>query len=145
MTGEFAIGVHAAVFLSCRRGVHSSEEIAASVCTNPARVRKVLSCLKKAGLVETKEGSEGGYAFSGNDDAVGLDMIADALGVSFVSVSWRKDHGDPECLIASGMDAVMGEIYDSLNLACRSRLRDITIGDIRRRIFPEVHHADIES
>lgn len=135
MTGEFAIGVHAAVFLSSRGGVHSSEEIAESVCTNPARVRKVLLGLKRAGLVETKEGSDGGYAFCRDEGAVNLCMIADALETTFVSEPWRKDHGNLDCLIASGMAEVMEGLYRSLDESCRERLRRITVMDVKKRIF----------
>ena len=61
MTGEFAIAVHALVYLNHKKEVLSSDELAANVCTNPARVRKVMAKLKKAGLLSTKEGAEGGY------------------------------------------------------------------------------------
>ena len=60
MTGEFAVGVHALVFLNHKKTVVSSEMVAENVCTNPARVRKILASLKKAGLVSTKEGLDGG-------------------------------------------------------------------------------------
>ena len=65
MTGEFGVAIHALVFLNHRAQNLSSEEISSNICTNPARVRKVLSKLKKAGLVETKEGIDGGYSFFG--------------------------------------------------------------------------------
>ena len=36
--------------------------LAENICTNPSRVRRVLAKLKKAGLVQTKEGrQDGGY------------------------------------------------------------------------------------
>lgn len=37
----------------------SSEVLAENICTNPARVRKVMAQLKRAGLVETHEGAVG--------------------------------------------------------------------------------------
>ena len=135
MTSEFTIAVHALVFLNHKQEVLSSEALAENVCTNPARIRKVLSGLKKAGLVETKEGIDGGYHFSADAQSVNLGMVADALGVSFVSASWKT--GDPHmaCLIASGMDQVMGGIYRELDDICHARLRQITIADIDNYIF----------
>ena len=63
MNAEFAVAVHSLVFLARRGGTSTSEEIARSVCTHPARVRKVLSRLKKAQLVSSREGhQDGGYA-----------------------------------------------------------------------------------
>ena len=63
MTSEFTIAVHALVFLNHKKESKSSEELAKNVCTHPARIRKVMARLKKAGLVKTKEGIDGGYSF----------------------------------------------------------------------------------
>ena len=63
MTSEFAIAVHALVYLNHKGETVSSEALAENICTNPARVRKVMAKLKKAGLVATKEGVDGGYHF----------------------------------------------------------------------------------
>lgn len=135
MTSEFTIAVHALVFLNHKGELLSSEAVAQNVCTNPARVRKVLSRLKKAGLVETREGLEGGYRFAGDPDQVDLCTVADALEVDFVSASWRTGNPDMKCLIASGMDGVMSQIYGKLDQCCRERLREIHIADIDRHIF----------
>lgn len=65
MNSDFCVAVHALVYLNRRGCVLSSEELARNICTNPARVRKVLARMKKDGLVETKEGSSGGgYRFA---------------------------------------------------------------------------------
>lgn len=135
MTSEFTVAVHALVFLNHRQDTQSSESVAKNVCTNPARIRKILSCLKKAGLVETKEGIDGGYHFCKDPEAVNLRMVADALGMSFVSATWKT--GDPHmaCLIASGMDRVMSGIYRELDEKCRERLKQISIADIDGYLF----------
>ena len=57
------MAVHALVYLYHRGTTVSSEVLAKNICTNPARVRKVMAQLKKAGFVETKEGTAGGYRF----------------------------------------------------------------------------------
>ena len=60
MNRAFCVAVHALICLNRRQEQLSSEELARSICTNPARVRKIMAGLKRAGLVETKEGNEGG-------------------------------------------------------------------------------------
>ena len=63
--------------MSHRGGTLSSEELARNICTNPARVRKVLARMKKDGLVETKEGSSGGgYRFAKGAGEVSLAQVA---------------------------------------------------------------------
>ena len=61
MNSEFTIAVHCLVFLSMRsESMANSEDLSRSVGTHPARVRKVLSVLRKHGYLATKEGAHGG-------------------------------------------------------------------------------------
>ena len=68
MDSSFNLAVHALVCLSHSGRSLSSEALAENICTNPTRVRRVLAGLKKAGMVETREGLDGGYP--GNAGAV---------------------------------------------------------------------------
>ena len=49
MTSEFGMAVHALTFLNHKGEMVSSEVLAENICTNPARVRKVMAKLKRAG------------------------------------------------------------------------------------------------
>jgi len=135
MTSEFAIAVHTLVFLN-HKGTHqNSDKIAENVCTNPATIRKILSQLKKAGLVETKEGSDGGFAFMLDPDKVSLDKVLEAVADKPVAVSKRTGNIDLDCQISSNMGFIMDQIYDMMNLACAQRLSEITVSDIDKQIF----------
>ena len=135
MKSDFCVAVHALVYLNHKEKVLSSEELADNICTNPARVRKVMASLKGAGLVETKEGYVGGYRFALDASKVDLTRIADALGIRFVCTNWRSGDQDNPCLVASGMADIMDGILDDLDNCCRERLRSMTIADIDREIF----------
>lgn len=135
MTSDYCVAVHALVYLNHKAKVLPSEELAENICTNPARVRKVMAKLKKAGFVKTKEGSEGGYLFDQDADQVTLDQIAQALEIRFVDTAWKSGDTDMKCLVASGMAGLMDEIFDDLNEQCRKRLKEITIGTLDHRIF----------
>ncbi|MDO5115612.1 MAG: Rrf2 family transcriptional regulator [Synergistaceae bacterium] len=135
MTGEFAIAVHALVYLNHKGCCLSSEELAKNVCTNPARIRMVMGKLKAAGLVATKEGSSGGYSFTGDPGAVTLLDVSEAVNARFIGPAWRSGDMDMECLIASGMANIMDGIYSDMEKQCRRHLRDITVGDIDGMIF----------
>ena len=135
MTSDYCVAVHALVYLNHKAKVLSSEELAENICTHPARVRKVMAKLKKAGFVKTKEGSEGGYLFDQDADRVTLDQIAQALEIRFVDTAWKSGDTDMKCLVASGMAGLMDEIFDDLNEQCRKRLKEITIGTLDHRIF----------
>ncbi len=135
MTSEFAIAVHALVYLNHKGETVSSEALAENICTNPARVRKVMAKLKKAGLVATKEGVDGGYHFIKAPAEVTLRRIDEAVDVRLVSACWKPGDREKACLVASGMGDIMDDIYSDLDELCRRRLGEITIADIDRKIF----------
>ena len=137
MTSEFAVAVHALVYLNHKGQTLSSEALAENVCTNPARIRKVMSKLKRAGLVSTKEGMDGGYHFSGDASAVTLRMVCDAVDAKLVSACWKPGNEEMECLVASGMGNILDGIYAELDELCRERLARTTIRDIDEHIFGE--------
>ena len=135
MTSEFAIAVHALVYLNHKGETVSSEALAENICTNPARVRKVMAKLKKAALVATKEGVDGGYHFIKAPAEVTLRRIDEAVDVRLVSACWKPGDREKACLVASGMGDIMDDIYSDLDELCRRRLGEITIADIDRKIF----------
>lgn len=135
MNSEFGIAVHALVFLNHKACTLSSADLAANICTNPARVRKIMAQLKKSGLVSTREGLDGGYHFEGNPDELSLDQISQALDATFVSSCWKSGSLDMDCLVASGMGSILDQIYSELDALCKERLKHITISDIDRQIF----------
>ena len=56
MNSEFIIALHALAYLRHRNTNVSSEELAKSICTNPARIRKVMAKLKKSRIAGNKRG-----------------------------------------------------------------------------------------
>ena len=64
MNGDHSLAVHALVYLDHRATHLPSQILAENICTNAARVRKVMRPLASAGLIATKEGAEGGYALA---------------------------------------------------------------------------------
>ena len=141
MNSEFSVAVHSLVFLNHRGTTLSSEELAKNVCTNPARIRKIMAKLKKAELVATKEGIDGGYHFIRDPSTVTLREVSEALEMRFVSATWQSGDTDMKCLIASGMAAIMDDIYGQLDQLCQVHLDGITIQMIENLIF---HHETQE-
>lgn len=135
MTGEFSIAAHAIVYLNHRGTTIKSGELAKNICTNPARVRKVLSKLVQHGIVLVKEGAEGGYSFHRDPRAITLCDLLDALGEQPISPLYHTGDHDLPCLVASGMAGVMDGIVSALNAVSREKLKGITIADLDFQIF----------
>lgn len=135
MTSEFNIAIHALAFLNHRQCTVASEALAANICTNPARVRKVMARLKQAGLVETHAGAEGGYRFTRKASEVTLREIGSAVSAQYVGAVWHSGDTHKECLVASGMAGMMDEVYAELNALCAEHLAHITLADVDARLF----------
>ena len=131
----YSIAVHGLVFLNHKAESVTSEQLAENICTNPARVRKVMTKLKRAGLVETREGHVGGYSFHKKPEDVTLAEVGRAMECVFVDTNWKSGDTDMNCLICSGMAGVMDDIYHQLNERCYQKLEAITIADIDDIIF----------
>ncbi|HWR23884.1 MAG TPA: Rrf2 family transcriptional regulator [Feifaniaceae bacterium] len=134
MTGEFGVAIHALVFLNRKQSIICSDLLAKSVCTNPARVRKVLSKLKAAKLVGAKEGPEGGYFMVLPAEDITLDRVLFALNLEVVSGIYGGADTDAKCAVASGMADAMEALRVSLNDRCTKYLKTVTVADIDAEI-----------
>ncbi len=135
MNGEFNAAVHALVCMSHKGSLLSSEALAANICTNPARVRKIMAKLKSAGVVTSKEGPEGGYSAALPADKITLALVAQAVDARFITPGWHSGDVDMKCLIASGMAGLLDEVYGRMDALSQGYLANITIADLEGRIF----------
>lgn len=134
MNGTFNLAVHALVYLSHCNCSLSSEKLAENICTNAARVRKIMSGLKKAGIVETHEGQDGGYKLKKDAGTLTLEDVADAVNADFVSCRWHSGNMEKNCCISAGFGVAMDELYGELNKQCRDYLSEITIRDMEKKL-----------
>ena len=137
MDSSFNLAVHALVCLSHSGRSLSSETLAENICTNPTRVRRVLAGLKKAGMVETREGLDGGYRLCTDPAALSLRQVAEAVNTRFVDCAWHSGDIDRDCAICSGMAGVMDALYRQMNEQCAAYLSRITITDIETQLFTQ--------
>ena len=118
MDSSFNLAVHALVCLSHSGRSLSSEALAENICTNSTRVRRVLAGLKKAGMVETREGLDGGYRLTADPASLSLRQVAEAVNTRFVDCAWHSGDIDRNCAICSGMAGVMDTLYRQMNEQC---------------------------
>lgn len=101
----------------------TSDEIAENVCTNPARIRKIMAKLKKAGLVATREGPvHGGYQFVGDPRTTSLFTVFNAVEEKVIQPSWQSGNPEMNCFIASGMAGVIDGVFEEMDKRCKDYL-----------------------
>ncbi|WP_166244726.1 Rrf2 family transcriptional regulator [Paenibacillus turpanensis] len=135
MNSEFIIAVHSLVFLTYIPGqMATSETIAENVCTHPARIRKVMSCLRKNGFVKTKEGIGGGYILDCNPDEVTLGQVYRAVSCGTLKPGWCSGDSEQACMISSNIKHVMDEVFLDAETQLETYLNGHTVSSILQRI-----------
>ncbi|MBR2565890.1 MAG: Rrf2 family transcriptional regulator [Paenibacillus sp.] len=135
MNSEFTIAVHCLVFLSMRsESMANSEDLSRSVGTHPARVRKVLSVLRKHGYLATKEGAHGGYLLSRPSEEIKLGEVYRLVAGGSLGPSWCSGESGSPCRVSSNMQGVMGAIYDGGEEALSAYFDRISIRDVKQSI-----------
>jgi DNA-binding IscR family transcriptional regulator len=137
VTAQFPVAVHALVFLLHKGELTSSEKLAANICTNPARVRKVMAMLCRAGLAGCRQGKSSGYFPRPDGECITLRAVMEALSERPLSMSWSSGDEKQACPICSGMGREMDRLYDELNEDCLRSLEKVTIGSISADLFQE--------
>lgn len=138
MNSEFNIAVHCLTLLSLKKDhMANSDEIAKSVCTHPARVRKVLGLLRKQGYVITKEGVGGGYMLNVNSSDVTLGDLYRLLARGSLQPSWCSGGGESPCVVSDRIQDIMDRIYGGGELALERHYDNITLLDVTRDIQAE--------
>lgn len=131
------------MFLYHKRTVLSSDDLAQNICTNPVRVRRVLSRLAQANLLETRRGSaHGGYRYP-EGQRVTLAQIAHVFGGNFVQANWHSGDREDACPICSGMSRYTDDLYAALNARCTLYLDSLTVADVEQALFQ--HQAEVSS
>ncbi|MDO7906732.1 Rrf2 family transcriptional regulator [Paenibacillus sp. JX-17] len=135
MTSEFTIAVHCLVLLSMKqKEMATSDCLAASVSTHPARVRKVLSLLRKQGYVTTREGASGGYQLAIAEDELTLGDLYHLLSEGSLKPNWCSGQKNSPCEVGSNMTDVMEQIYCGGESVLRDYFSRITLQDVREQI-----------
>lgn len=128
---RFAFAVHVLAVLARQGAVgrSCSDKLARSVNTNPVVIRRLLSQLRRAGLVETQKGSSGGATLSRLPETITLDSIYRAVEPQ-PSFGTHRQQPNQRCPVGAGIERVLDEIFSSAQAALESELARRTLGDV---------------
>ncbi|MGG6313762.1 Rrf2 family transcriptional regulator [Paenibacillus macerans] len=133
MNSEFTVAVHCLLFLETREErMANSEQIAASVATHPARVRKVLSLLRKHGYVTTKEGVGGGYLLKAELDCISLGDLYRIFALGSLHPGWCSGSEHSNCAISSNIHDVMDHIFGGAERELEAYFDRLRMCDVKR-------------
>jgi len=127
---RFSVGVHILTLLVVQGGVPTSSDfIAASVNTNPALIRRLLTQLSKAGLTKSQMGSGGGALLARAPESITLRDVYEAMNEDGELVAMHQGP-NPSCPVGRNIEALLvGRIHNA-EAALKAQLAQTTIADL---------------
>jgi Rrf2 family protein len=131
---RFRTAVHAlAVIAYVDQHQATSDQIAASVATDASVVRRLLSTLRDAGLVQAVEGRAGGYVLGRSANRISLLDVYRAVGPeTLFAIPERKPN--PSCPVGAQIHGVLDEPLDAAHAALEHRLGETSLADVMARM-----------
>jgi len=130
---RLTVAVHALAWLALaqRQGhdVLTSDQVAASVNTNPVIIRRCLGDLRRAGLVRVRRGAGAGWSLAREPDQITLLEVHDAVGPEPV---FGLHHTEPnlECPVGHGIRPALDQVYGGVERAMRRELALVSVAEV---------------
>ncbi len=136
MTGNsrFAVSVHILAYLAYRQGAAvPSAEMAGSVSTNPVVIRRLLSALVKARLVNTQKGATGGFSLASTPQNISLLDI-------YRAVEPDPNHGlrtftpNQKCPVGAKIETIIHSVFFKAQAGMEAELARVTLAAIDQEL-----------
>lgn len=129
-----AVHVLAWMALARQRGLEllTSDQVAASMNTNPVIIRRSLGDLRRAGLVDVRHGAGAGWSLAREPGEIALLDVYDAVEQEPL---FRLHRTEPnlECPVGKGIRPALGQVYGGVEKAVRRELDRTSIADVLRQ------------
>lgn len=117
----------------------TSDELAASVGTNPVVVRRILSQLKAAGLVDSRRGAGGGTVLARDPKRITLRQAYEAVEGAEAQILGRHAHGvGSTCRVAPVIVEYLESVYAEVEATMLERLDAVTVDAMSREIVDRI-------
>jgi Rrf2 family protein len=132
---RLTIAVHALAWMALAQrrghGLLTSDQVAASVNTNPVIIRRSLGDLRLAGLVDVRHGAGAGWSLARAPEEITLLDVYDAVEQEPIFAMHRTEP-NLECPVGRGIRPALGHVYGGVERALRQELSRTTIADVLR-------------
>jgi len=117
--------------LAQRRGhtVLTSDQVAASVNTNPVIIRRSLGDLGRAGLVRVRHGAGAGWSLARAPEEITLLEVYDAVGQES-PFGMHRTEPNLECPVGKGIRPALSQIYAGIERTVRHELALVSVADV---------------
>lgn len=129
MNSDFTLAIHSLSYLALQSDrMSTSEAISESAGVHPVRIRKVLSLLKKHGIIKSKEGTGGGFIFAQDLSEVNLWDIYKIT--SEGALQPKCPESNEKCIVGANMQRVLCTIFFGAEEHLGVYLKEYTIKEV---------------
>lgn len=131
---QFSDAIHILTYIEIYKNTDllSSEMIAKSVETNPANIRKIMSQLKKSGLIITQIGKPNPTLAKQPEAITLLDIYKSIEGnTNLIQVDPKTN---PNCIVGANIQAVLNEKYDALQKKVEEEMNEIILDTLIHKV-----------
>ncbi|MGH8834138.1 MAG: Rrf2 family transcriptional regulator [Actinomycetes bacterium] len=143
---RLTIAVHALTWMALAKhrglAVLTSDQVAASVNTNPVIIRRSLGALRRAGLVHVRHGAGAGWSLA---RPVGEITLLDVYAAVEQEPPFGMHHSEPnlECPVGRGIRPALAHVYLGIERALRNELERTSIADVLRQTLQVAESAGL--
>lgn len=130
---RFPISLHILTLLARESGtLLSSDYIAGSININPVLVRKEISNLRNHGMIESKEGKNGGATLAKPAATILLSDIYHAVQQTSL-LGNSRNHPNPDCAVGKQINQHLDDLYKDIEGALLRKLEHMTLADFANK------------
>ena len=129
MDTKLSSAIHALILISQSETPMNSDQIAASVGTNPSYIRKLTTRLSKAGIIEGHPGVSGFHLLQ-KPEQISLFAVYRAV-METDSLHLFDLHQNPNdtCIVGHNIRPVLGRMFRDMEMDIENRLQSMTLAD----------------
>ncbi|OAX47231.1 Rrf2 family transcriptional regulator [Paenibacillus sp. AD87] len=138
ISSRFSIAVHTLSLVAVVPNECTGDFIAKSVNTNPVIIRRIMSKLKQAGLIDVRPGVGGASLLKDPTDITLLDIYRALEVVEDGELFNFHKHPNPNCPVGSMIEQTLRAELIEAQLAMEQRLKRVTI----QQMMDQVHVSE---
>lgn len=132
ISSRFTIAIHMLACMDVFRDEYkiTSDFLASSINVNPVIIRKILSQLKDAGLIEVKRGPGGAAIARPLEEITFYDVYRSVDCIEENTLFHFHDNPNPDCPVGKNIHRVLDDKLLRIQSAMEQELRAITLADM---------------
>ena len=136
ISSRFTIAVHMLTCMETFKEEYkiTSDFLAASINVNPVIIRRILSQLKDAGLIEVKRGTGGAAVIKPLEEITFLDIYRAVECIEENTLFHFHENPNPACPVGRNIHAVLDCHLADAQRAMENELKKVTLLDITREL-----------